>query len=312
MIKSRRDIIMKRNIYRVICKLGRTKGIRWLISDKCYLRYCWYIKYNMILDLNRTKTFDEKLQWLKIYDKKPEYTLMVDKYEVRNYIKKTIGEEYLIPVLGVWKKFEEINFDELPNRFVLKCTHDSGGIVICNDKQDLDVIATRNKLEKCLNVNYYWSGREWPYKNVKPKIIAEQYMEDSLTKELSDYKFHCFNGQPTYCQMFTSRNSTNRMTNDFYDMNWNHQKFIRTTASKYDKSFHKITEKPKTFEKMKEFAAILSANIPYVRIDFYEVDGMLYFGEITFYPASGFSSFQPKEWEMTWGNMIDLKLVSNT
>lgn len=300
---------LKNNIYRAICKVGRMPIGENIVSDAFYLRCQYRMRLNQSLNLHNPQTYDEKLQWLKLYNRKPEYTTMVDKYEVRKYISEKIGAEYLIPSLGVWEKFEDIDFEKLPKQFVLKCTHDSGGLVICKDKAILDIDFARKKINKSLVNNYYLCGKEWPYKNVKPRIIAEAYMEDQQNKELWDYKFHCFEGKPFHCQVFTTRNSEEKTTADFYDMQWNNQKYIRTLADTYDSNSHKIVEKPQTFEEMKRLAEILSQNIPYVRVDFYEVDGQVYFGEITFYPAAGFSSFQPKEWEMIWGNMIDLSKV---
>ena len=179
---------------RLIIRLGKNSFLK-CISDEKYLKLTFKDKMGYPLNLKEPKTFCEKLQWLKLYNRKPEYSDMVDKYEAKKYVAERIGDEYIIPTLGVWDKFEDIDFDNLPNQFVLKCTHDSGGLAICRDKSNFDKEYARKKIKKCLKHNYYWSSREWPYKNIKPRIIAEKYMEDSVTKELRDYKFFCFNGK---------------------------------------------------------------------------------------------------------------------
>lgn len=262
-------------------------------------------KSNLKYDLNllSCNTFSEKIQWLKINDRKDIYTILVDKYKVREYIKEKLGEEYLIPLIGIWDDPDDIDFNKLPDQFVLKCNHNSGlGMCICKDKSKLDISKVRRELKKGLKQDYYLAGREWPYKNVSRKIIAEKYMKNEYETELKDYKFFCFNGEPKYCQVITDR-SINE-TIDFFDMEWNHQEFIGLN-SKYSNSKHPI-EKPVTLEKMKEFAYILAKNTKFVRIDFYEIEKKLYFGEITFYPASGFGDFTPSEWNAKLGEMINL------
>lgn len=262
-------------------------------------------KSNLKYDLNllSPNTFSEKIQWLKINDRKDIYTILVDKYKVREYIKEKLGEEYLIPLIGIWDDPDDIDFNKLPDQFVLKCNHNSGlGMCICKDKSKLDISKVRRELKKGLKQDYYLTGREWPYKNVSRKIIAEKYMKNEHETELKDYKFFCFNGEPKYCQVISDR-STNE-TIDFFDMKWNHQEFIGLN-SKCSNSKHPIA-KPVTFEKMKEFAYILAKNTKFVRIDFYEIERKLYFGEITFYPASGFGNFKPTEWNEKLGEMINL------
>lgn len=262
-------------------------------------------KSNLKYDLNllSPNTFSEKIQWLKINDRKDIYTILVDKYKVREYIKEKLGEEYLIPLIGIWDDPDDIDFNKLPDQFVLKCNHNSGlGMCICKDKSKLDISKVRRELKKGLKQDYYLTGREWPYKNVSRKIIAEKYMKNEHETELKDYKFFCFNGEPKYCQVISDR-STNE-TIDFFDMKWNHQEFIGLN-SKCSNSKHPIA-KPVTFEKMKEFAYILAKNTKFVRIDFYEIEKKLYFGEITFYPASGFGNFKPSEWNEKLGEMVNL------
>ena len=188
--------------------LGLTsRGFLNFLPDETILKIKFKDRIGKELNLKKPKTFNEKLQWLKLYDRNPAYTKLVDKYEVRKHIAKTIGQEYLIPLLGVWDTFEDINFSKLPNQFVLKCTHDSGGLIICTDKNRLDIDAARKKINKCLKRNYYYPGREWPYKNVKPRIICEKYMVDESGTELKDYKFMCFNGEVKCIFVCLNRNA---------------------------------------------------------------------------------------------------------
>lgn len=276
------------------------------LDVEIYLKKVFKLRVGIKLNLNTPRTFTEKLQWLKIHDHKPQYTTMVDKYEVKKYVADKIGEQYIIPTLGVWESFDEINFNKLPNQFVLKCTHDSGGLVICRNKIQFDKQAARRKISKSLKRNYYYLGREWPYKNVPPRIIAEQYMKDSETSELRDYKFFCFNGEPIYCQVISDRSSVE--TIDFYDMEWTHQPFTGLALPR--KPFSEVSiSVPRTFEKMKKSAKVLSKDIPFVRVDFYEINGEMYFGELTFYPASGFGEFSPDEWNYKLGDMITLPKI---
>lgn len=276
--------------------------ITHILPDKLYLKLKYYQRMGKKLNLDNPKTFNEKLQWLKLYDRNPLYTKLVDKYEVRRYIANSIGEEYLIPLLGVWDNFDEIDFDILPNQFVLKCTHDSGGLIICKDKTKLDISLVKNKINRCLSYNYYWHGREWPYKNVKPQIIAEQYMVDYSSYELKDYKYFCFDGVPRAMFIATDRSRPNVETKfDFYDMNFNHMPF----TNGHPNSEVEI-KCPDGFEKMKKLAAILSKGIPQVRVDFYNINGRIYFGELTLSHWSGFTPFSPEEWDLKFGEWIHL------
>lgn len=285
---------------KIILHLGNKDMLRYL-PDKLYLKCVYKAIMGKKLNLYPPKTFNEKLQWLKIYDKKPEYTRMVDKYEVRKYIKDIIGEDYLIPLLGVYNYFEQIEFDKLPNSFVLKCTHDSGGVVICKDKSELNIDEARIKINKSLVKNYYYHCREWPYKNVEPRIVCEKYIVDESGKELKDYKFMCFNGEVKCSFICLNRNSSNGLNVDFYDRDWNSMPFERH----YPASGISIP-KPKNYDKMIEFAEKLSKDIPFVRVDFYEPNGKLYFGELTFYPGSGFEEFTPDLYDYLLGSWIEL------
>lgn len=280
------------------------------LPDELYLKIHYRLCLGKHLNINNPKTFSEKLQWLKLNDRKESYVKMVDKYEVKKYVAKMIGDKYIVPTLGVWDNVEQIDWDKLPSKFVLKCTHDSGGLVICKDKSRFDIDMAKYKLNKALKNDYYSKGREWPYKNVKRKIIAEKYLntskDDKLNvSDLADYKFFCFSGKPKFCQVILDRSVDE--TIDFFNMKWEKCDFLGLAAQNevFAHSKKEIPE-PKNFEKMKYFSSILSKDIPFSRIDFYEIDGKLYFGEITFYPASGFGEFSPEEWNEKIGDMITL------
>jgi len=281
-------------------------GFLHLLSDKQFEKFAFRFILGKKLDLKNPQTFTEKLQWLKLYDRKPEYPMMVDKYEVKDYVAKQIGQEYIIPTLGVWDHFDDIDFESLPNQFVLKATHDSGSVVICKDKVTFDYKTAKSKLEKSLKYNFYFTGREWPYKSVKPRIIAEQYLEEANSIELRDYKFYCFNGCPKFCQVISDR-STNECI-DFFDMEWIHQEFNGLAVGRPFDKFPTPIPKPIHFEKMKEISEKLSTQIPFLRVDFYCVDGKLFFGELTFYPASGIGNFTPDDWNYKMGELLVLKL----
>ena len=278
------------------------RGIN-LFNDKTYLKIRYFATFKKILNLQTPQTFNEKLQWLKLNDRKDIYTKMVDKYEAKSYVSKIIGNKYIIPTLGIYNNFDEIDFNKLPNQFVIKCTHDSGGLVIVTDKSKLDIKKAKKKINKSLKRNYYYLGSEWPYKNVKPRIIVEKYMKDNKDTSMRDYKFFCFNGNP-YCILLCNDRNT-ELKETFFDLNWKILPFKRPNHS-----IDTNIEKPHNLDKMIEFSKKLSLNIPFLRVDFYEINGNLYFGELTFYPAGGFSKFEPEEWDLKLGNLIDLNLVS--
>lgn len=272
------------------------------MSDEKYLKLIYWINLGKKLNLENPQTYNEKLQWLKLNDRKDIYTEMVDKYLVKDYVAKIIGEEYIIPTLGVWDSFDEIDFESLPEQFVLKCTHDSGGLIICTDKNGLNKVKAKDKLEKCLKVDYYKRFREWPYKNVKPRIIAEKYMVDESGTELKDYKFFCFDGKVKAMFIATDRSNPNTETKfDFFDREFDHLPFINGHPNA-----DKEIKKPGSFEKMVELAEKLSVGIPQARIDFYDIYGKVYFGEITFFHWSGMKPFKPEEWDYTFGSWIKL------
>lgn len=273
-----------------------------VIPDKLYL----YLKFRQRMgkwpNLRKPSTFNEKLQWLKLYDRNPIYTIMVDKYEVKKYVANIIGTEYIIPTLGVWDSFDQIDFNLLPNQFVLKCTHDSGGLVIVQDKNTFDKNRAKQKIDACMKRNYYWHGREWAYKDVKPRIIAEKYMENSKTGDLRDYKIFTFNGVVKCLFIATDRQKIDEDTKfDFFDADFRHLPLTNGHPNA-DVTPHK----PSNFEEMKQLAEILGKDYPQMRIDFYEVNGKVYFGEITLSHWNGFTPFCPEKWDYTFGSWIDL------
>lgn len=276
--------------------------IRNLVPDSWYLKEKYKDCMKRKLDLEHPRTFNEKLQWLKIYNRNPKYTMMVDKYLVREYIASKIGEEYLIPLVGgPWKKAEDIDFDQLPDKFVLKCNHDSASVVICKDKRTLNRGNIITFLNSCLKKNHYYFGREWPYKNVKPLIIAEQYISNDGCSELNDYKLMCFDGE-VKCSFVCSERFSGNLKVTFFDNEWNVMPFLRS----HPKSSVEIP-KPKLYNRMVELAEVLAKDIPFIRVDFYEVNGKIYFGELTFFPGSGFEAFQPEEWDYKLGERISLR-----
>lgn len=282
--------------------LCATYGFYNGMDDKKYLGKIFKANLGYELLLENPQTFNEKLQWLKLYDRKPIYTTMVDKYAVKQYVADIIGEEYIIPTLGVWDRPEDIDWDSLPNQFVLKVTHDSGGLVICKDKSKLNKAATIKKINKSLKRDYYKLYREWPYKDVPRRVIAEKYMQDdSNAEELTDYKLMCFNGKVKCSFTGTNRHSQNDLCIAFYDSRWSRMPFER----KYQ-AYKSEMLKSQTYEQMVQFAEKLSEEIPFSRINFYELKGKPYFGEITFFPESEFEQFNPSEWDKTLGKWIQL------
>ncbi len=287
------NIILKK----IILRLASKNIIK--MQDKKFIELKYEVQINKKLDLENPKTFNEKLQWLKLYDRNPEYTNMVDKYEAKKYVSKKIGEQYIIPTIGIYKKFEDINFNELPNKFVIKPTHTSGNVFICKDKDKINYKKLKKEINKWLKRKYFYIHREWPYKDVKPRIIIEKYMIDRSGSELKDYKFFCFNGKVKMILVCSNRFSNLNKT--FFDEQWTMYNFTEGGHQKEEK-----IEKPNNFEKMKEIAEKLSNDISFVRIDFYEIDSKIYFGEITFYPSAGYEKFEPQEYDEFFGNMIKL------
>lgn len=275
-------------------------SITCILPDNMYLKLVYFLKTHKRLNLKNPRTYNEKLQWLKLYDRKPIYTIMADKYRVREYVAKKIGEEYLIPLIGIYDNFDEINFNKLPSQFVLKCTHDSGSIVICKEKTKFDFQNAKKKISKHLSKSYYYLSREWVYKNIKHKIICEKYMVDESERELKDYKFFCFHGEPKIIQVDFNRFEDHKR--NFYDLKWN---FVDLSLQ-YPNDPKKVISKPKKLDKMIRIASKLSEGINHVRVDLYMIKNDIYFGELTFYPEAGFGKFEPEIYDTIFGNWLKI------
>ena len=284
---------------RAIMRFDR-KGYFDRLPDALYLKIMYRASMGKRLNLKNPKTYSEKLQWLKLYDRRPEYSMMADKYGVREYIAKMVGEKYLIPLLGVWDDPEDIDFDALPQQFVLKCNHNSGtGMCICKDKSKLDIEKTKRGLKRGLRQDYHLHGREWIYKDIKRRIIAEKFMEDASGEGLKDYKVMCFNGEPKLVQIHSGRFTDHRV--DWYDTQWN-----LLDAWMVVPPSGVAVDKPPFLDELLEVSRKLSAGIPQLRVDWYYTNGQLYFGELTFFNASGMAPFSPEEWDRKLGDMIQL------
>lgn len=274
------------------------KGLFNWLQDKPYLKLVYRSETGKKLNLDNPQTFNEKLQWLKLYDRKLEYSKYVDKYSVRSYISKTIGEEYLIPLIAIYNNVEEIDWHSLPNKFVLKCTHGSGSNIICIDKSKLDIGDAKKKLRKWMKKSWYWFGREWPYKNVKPRIVCEKFISDKdITPD--DYKVLCFNGKAKLIEVHIDRFGAHKQ--DFYDINWK-----KTSISQGGTVSNFIYEKPKQLKDMIQLSEKIASNMYHVRIDWFVVHDKLYFGEITFYDGAGFDPFDNKDDDYLLGSWINL------
>lgn len=275
------------------------ENLNFLFSDKTYLQLMFYFKMNRWLNLKEPSSFNEKLQWLKLYDHNPLYTTLVDKHTVKKWVADKIGYEHLIPTICVWNNVEDIDFDSLPRQFVLKATNGSGGdVVICRDKAVFDSKRAIDRLRKSLKKNVYKTLREWPYKNIQPKIIAEEFISDG-NESLIDYKVLCFDGEPKLIEVHEGRFKAH--TQDFYDADWNHLPIIQGTPLS-----NRIVEKPSCLNEMLNLSRRLANDIPHVRVDWYFASNKLLFGEMTFYDASGFDAFEPREYEELMGSWITL------
>lgn len=285
----------------VVFRLPKLQQRMRLLPDAVYLKLVYRARIGRPLNLDSPKGFNEKLQWLKLYDRNPLYTKLVDKAEVKPWVAERIGWEHVVPTLGVWDSFDDIDFGALPERFVLKCTHDSGGLAICRDLSTFDMAAARRKIERSLANNYFWSGREWPYKDVRPRIIAEEYLDPAGEQVgLTDYKVMCFGGQAR-CEFTCTGRADGNLHVDFFDTEWNHMPFTR--------HYPNADVPPEAPERLKDMVAMaerLSEGMPFVRVDFYEVAGQYYFGEMTFYPGSGMEEFDPERWDEELGSWIEL------
>jgi hypothetical protein len=311
MVYGRRFIMKKlvkalKNPKVVFWNIAQLGGFKWM-SDESYLKLAYRVMMGKKLNLDNPITYNEKLQWLKLYDRRPEYITMVDKYDAKKYVADIIGEEPIIPTYGVWNSFDEINFDKLPDQFVLKCTHDSGGIAICKNKKTFNVEKARKLLTRNLQNNFYYTGRDWPYKNVKPRIIAEKYIEDSKLKDLPDYKIFTFDGVAKALYVASDRQNPLVETKfDYFDMDYNNLDIVNGHENSKI-----LPEKPVTLDKMRDWAEKIGKGIPQARIDFYEVDGQVYFGEITLFHLSGVVPFKPEKWDKIFGEWIQLPIKRN-
>lgn len=279
-----------------------------ILPDSVYIGFRYKMKLGKFPHLKKPRTFNEKMQWLKIHDRKELYTRLVDKYEAKKFIEKVMGKEYVIKTLGVWDKFEDIDFDKFPNKFVLKCTHDSGGGIICRDKTNLDMEAAEQKLNKSLADNYYWGEREWPYKNVVPRILAEEYMDDyeegseNYGKGLTDYKFFTFNKVPK--MLYVSRGLEDHATAQisFFDLKGHKLPFKRKDYKGIEGNIKMPETMPEMIKIVKRLAEIVDA--PFLRVDLYEIRGKIYFSEFTFFPCGGMIPFEPEKWDRVLGDWI--------
>ncbi len=274
----------------------------WL-PDRPYISLLFHLRMGRRLNLKAPQCYSDKIQWLKLYDRRPEYTIMVDKYAVKEYVAGIVGDEYIIPTLGVWNNPDEIEWDKLPKSFVLKTTHGGGntGVVICKDKSTLDKEKTIAMLKRSIKQDIYKTLREWPYKGVPKRIIAEKLIEPELgSNDIPDYKFFCFDGVVKALFIGTDRSSGD-VKFDYFDSDFNHLDLVQVHPMS-GKSF----EKPKKFEEMKDVASKLSKGIPHVRVDLYNVNGQIYFGELTFYHHGGVTPFHPDSWDYKFGSWLVL------
>lgn len=295
-------IMEKRSLLKRIISTLLFRTAPLIKSDSLFLRIAFWSRMGYSLDLKNPRSFSEKIQWLKLYDRKPIYTKMVDKITAKDYVASIVGEEYIIPTFAVYNNVEEIDWDALPDKFVMKCSHDCGSIIICKDKSTLDKETSKQLMKEGLKRKYYWQNREWPYKNVVPRIIVEQYMEDEKTRELRDYKFFCFDGEVKALFVASERQIKGCETKfDFFDENYNHLPIINGHPNA-----SVVPEKPSCFDEMKEIACKLSKGMPHIRVDLYEMNGKVYFGELTFSHWSGMVPFEPMEWDYIFGQWIKL------
>ncbi len=279
----------------------------FLLSDRMYIKVVYWLRMGKKLDLENPRLFTEKIQWLKLYDRNPFYSTLVDKYEVKNYIAKKIDDKHIVKTIGVWDRIKDIKWGELPEKFVLKTTHGGGGggVILVRDKSKIDIPTIETKLRKSMKQKIYEYNREWPYKNVKPRIIAEEFLEPKtlgVNSDLVDYKFYCFDGTPYYCQVIRNRSTIE--TIDFYDMEWNLMPFVGLNP----KCENAITpmSKPKGLDVMNNLCHKLSSGLAFARIDLYDIDDNIYFGEITLYPSGGYGRFKPQEWDSKLGELLIL------
>ena len=274
--------------------------LNWISTER-YLKIIWFLRYGTKLNLENPRTYNEKIQWMKVYDHNEFYNEVVDKINVKNYIRTQLGEKYIIPTLWVGDRPEDIPYEKFPNQFVIKCAHGSHCSIIVKNKNNIKKNKINKKLKKWLKKNWYWYAREWAYKDVKPRIIVEQYMEDKIQKELIDYKFYCFDGEPFIVDVCSKRYSGGELNETYFDTKW---KLLNIHSGNHP--IDKNITKPKKFEEMLKIAKKLSKTFHSVRVDLYEINGDVYFGELTFYSAAGFENFQPEEWAIKLGSMMNI------
>ena len=273
----------------------------YILSDKSFVKKLYKERIGKKINFSHPKTFCEKQNWMKIYDRKPIYTVMVDKYLARDFVAERIGDEYLVPLLGVWNNANDIDFSSLPDKFVLKCNHKSD-VTICTDKAKIDEEKIKEKLNEQLKLDYYIRKREWPYKNIPRKIICEKYMENTDGTEPLEYKVLCFNGIPEYVLVISGRFGDKEMTIDTYDMEWNYTDLINGDCPLSGNIF----KKPEYLNEIYQISKKLSENTPFLRVDFNFWNNRLYFGELTFFDAAGFEHYKPEIWNYKLGSMINL------
>ena len=291
-------------IYMLLAKLG----LKNKDPDEKYLSHLFQAHMGVHLNLDEPKTFNEKIQWLKIHDRKASYTKMVDKYEVKKYVSSIIGPSYIIPNYGVWDSFKEIQFNNLPNQFVLKCTHDSNSVFICNDKSKFNYKKIEEAINKRLKTNHFLRGREWAYKDVKPRIIAEKLLIDPVRPVLTDYKIFCFDGVPQLIMTANgSRDDESSLNRRMYDLDWN----LMNIGLHGKDPLSNAEEKPVVLPQMLEISRKLSKGIPLLRVDLYVIETRIFFGELTFYHSCGFEEFVPNIWDSKLGEMIHLDLIKD-
>ena len=287
---------------KLVYQLGVRCGFP-LLNDEQYIKLMYWSQFGKLPDLENPKTFNEKIQWLKLHDRKDIYTTMVDKCEGKKYVENIVGSEYIIPTLGVWDSFDEIDFDLLPTQFVLKTTHDSGGVVIVKDKSKLDLKNIKDKLNKSMKRNYYYIGREYAYKNIKPRLIAEQYLTEETYEVVDNWKFYCVDGEVKLYYVSIGGGHTDACRISYFDLD---NKMIPVRSNQFPNFKPEELSIPKGFDKMKELASILSKGMKFLRVDFYYVNNHIYVGELTLYPYSGFEPYIPASYDLEWGKFIKL------
>ncbi len=296
-----------RNPFLVFPKMGNMGLLNW-VPDEEYLKLIYWSFFHEKLNLKEPLGFNAKIQWLKLYDRDDFYTKIVDKVEVKHVIEDRLGKQYIIPTLGVWNSFDDIDFESLPKQFVIKCSHDSCGNVIVRDKSVFDMKTAKKKIERALKTNYFYSGREWPYRNVPPRILVEQYMENDLDnsyhkqQSLIDYKFYCFDGKPRFLYVSTGLENHDTASISFVSLEWKKMPFYRTDYKQFDI----LPEKPKHFDEMIDVCNVLAKEFRFVRVDLYEINNKVYFSELTLHPCSGLMSFNDKKYDLELGRMLNV------